>query len=258
MDGPVWLVLPTYDEADNVDAIVRAAVATLARAAPGSHHVLIVDDSSPDGTGKLADALAGELAAVEVLHRPRKGGLGPAYLAGFDRALEAGAAWVLQMDADFSHDPADLARLLAAARQGADLVLGSRYVPGGGVSGWPLRRRLVSRAGSVYAQVSLGLPQRDLTGGLKCFARRTLEAIDLDAVRSRGYAFQVELTYRVVRAGLSVREVPITFYDRRAGQSKMSARIALEAAWLVPALRRRAGRGVGGVTRPELEPDSDP
>jgi len=258
MDGPVWLVLPTYDEADNVDAIVRAAVGTLARAAPGSHHVLIVDDSSPDGTGNLADALAGELEAVEVLHRPRKGGLGPAYLAGFDRALEAGAAWVLQMDADFSHDPADLARLLAAARQGADLVLGSRYVPGGGVSGWPLRRRLVSRAGSLYAQASLGLPQRDLTGGLKCFARRTLEAIDLDAVRSRGYAFQVELTYRVVRAGLSVWEVPITFHDRRAGQSKMSARIALEAAWLVPALRRRAGRGVGGVTRRELEPDSDP
>lgn len=246
MDGPVWLVLPTYDEADNVDAIVRAAVATLARAAPGSYHVLVVDDSSPDGTGERADALAGELEGVEVLHRPLKGGLGLAYLAGFHRALEAGAGWVLQMDADFSHDPADLALLLATARQGTDLVLGSRYVPGGGVSGWTLPRRLTSRAGSFYARTALGLPQRDLTGGLKCFARRALEAIDLDAVRSRGYAFQVELTYRVVRAGLAVREVPIVFHDRRAGQSKMSAGIALEAAWLVPALRRRVVQGEVG------------
>jgi dolichol-phosphate mannosyltransferase len=237
--GPAWLILPTYDEADNVVAIVEAALAVLERAAPAGHHVLIVDDNSPDGTGRLADELAGRHEAVSVLHRPGRGGLGPAYLAGFREALDAGAGFVLEMDADFSHDPADLARMLEAA-QDADLVLGSRYVDGGRVTDWGLTRRLVSRGGCWYARRALGLEVRDLTGGLKCFRREVLETIDLRTVRSHGYAFQVELTHRAVRRGFRVVEIPITFRERRAGASKMSWRIAVEAAWLVPQLRRRA------------------
>jgi dolichol-phosphate mannosyltransferase len=201
--------------------------------------VLVVDDSSPDGTGAIADRLAAEHVWLEVLHRSKKGGIGPAYLAGFRHALARGAAFVLEMDSDFSHDPADLARLLAAVRSGADLALGSRYVPGGGVSDWGLLRRLVSEGGSAYARIVLGLRVRDLTGGFKCFRREVLESIHLDGVRSRGYAFQVELTYRAVRAGYRVVEVPIVFRDRQRGQSKMSWRIALEAALLVPGLRFR-------------------
>lgn len=236
-----WLILPTFDEAENVAAIVTAALGVLREAAPGGFRVLVVDDSSPDGTGAIADALAAEHDEVEVLHRAERTGLGPAYLAGFARALDGGASHVMEMDADFSHDPADLARLLARAHDDADLVLGSRYVPGGGVRDWGAVRRVVSRGGSWYARIVLGLDVRDLTGGFKCFRREVLEAIDLPSVRSKGYAFQVELTYRAVRRGFRVAEVPIVFRDRLHGRSKMSARIALEAAWLVPRLRRRGG-----------------
>ena len=238
MSGHAWLILPTYDEAENIEAIVRAALEVLERAAPGRHRILIVDDDSPDGTGRIADALASELAAVEVLHRKVREGLGPAYLAGFARALDAGAAFVLEMDSDFSHNPHDLARLLAAAED-ADLVLGSRYVPGGGVRDWGLVRRFVSRGGSFYAQRVLGLRIRDLTGGFKCFRREVLEAIDLPTIRSRGYAFQVELTHRAARAGFRIVELPIVFRDRQRGSSKMTWRIAAEAAVLVPQLRMR-------------------
>jgi dolichol-phosphate mannosyltransferase len=239
MSGEPWLILPTYNEAENVEAIVAAAGSVLARAAPEGHRVLIVDDGSPDGTGAIADRLAAEHEWVSVLHRSEKNGIGPAYLAGFRRALDSGAGFVMEMDSDFSHDPADLARLLAAVHAGADLALGSRYVPGGAVSDWGLVRRIVSEGGSTYARWVLGLRVRDLTGGFKCFRREVLEAIQFDGVRSRGYAFQVELTYRAVRAGFSVVEVPITFRDRQRGTSKMSWRIALEAMWLVPRLRFR-------------------
>ena len=234
-----WLVVPTYNEAANIEALVRAALPRLreATSAAGTR-ILIVDDSSPDGTGRVADALADRFDEVEVLHRPAKEGLGRAYLAGFERALAGGAALVLQMDADCSHDPADLPRLVAATEQ-ADLVLGSRYVPGGGITDWGLVRRLLSRGGSIYARRVLGLDVRDLTGGYKCFRREALETLSLDRVTTNGYAFQIEVTYRAVRAGLRVREIPIVFHERRTGRSKMTARIALEAVWKVPALRRR-------------------
>jgi dolichol-phosphate mannosyltransferase len=201
--------------------------------------VLVIDDSSPDGTGEIADRLAGELSWVHVLHRERKEGLGPAYLAGFRHALELGADLVFEMDCDFSHDPRDVPRL-AEATERADLVLGSRYVEGGGTRDWGLVRRFISRGGSLYAQVLLQLGIRDLTGGFKCYRRRVLETIDLDAIDSRGYAFQIETTYRAIRAGFSVVEVPITFADREVGGSKMSRGIVLEAIWKVPALRLRA------------------
>ena len=223
-------MLPTYNEAANLERIVPAV-----RAAVPQARILVVDDGSPDGTGKIADALAGADGAVEVLHRPVKQGLGPAYVAGFARALGQGASHVVEMDADGSHDPADVARLLAA---GADLALGSRYVPGGGIENWALWRRAVSRAGCRYARAVLGVPVADLTGGLKCFTADALHAIDYASVRSRGYAFQVELTYRALQRGLRVVELPIVFRDRRLGHSKMSARIALEAMVLVPRLRR--------------------
>jgi dolichol-phosphate mannosyltransferase len=240
MSREPWLVLPTYNEAENVEAIVHAAAEVLARAAPEGFRVLVVDDSSPDGTGAIADRLHGEHQWLQVLHREQKNGIGPAYLAGFAHALERDAGYVLEMDSDFSHDPADLARLLhAVVVDGADLALGSRYVPGGGVSDWGLLRRLISEGGSTYARWVLGLSVRDLTGGFKCFRREVLEAIQFDGVRSRGYAFQVELTYRAVRAGFRVVEVPIVFRDRQRGQSKMSWRIAAEAMWLVPRLRFR-------------------
>jgi dolichol-phosphate mannosyltransferase len=238
MPGAAWLILPTYNEADNLEPFVRAALPVLAAAAPEGHRILVVDDNSPDGTGEIADRLAAEMEAVEVLHRPLKQGLGPAYLAGFEAALAGGAGHVLEMDSDFSHDPADIARLLEAARD-ADLVLGSRYVDGGGVSDWSAGRRFVSRAGCGYARTVLGVGIGDLTGGFKCFSRAVLEGIDLETVRSTGYAFQVELTFRALRHGFRVVEVPILFHERRAGRSKMSARIALEALWLVPALRLR-------------------
>ena len=236
-----WLILPTYDEADNVEPFVRAALPRLAAAAGDEHRLLIVDDSSPDGTGEIADRLAAELGAVEVLHRRAKDGLGRAYLAGFDRALGAGAELVMEMDCDFSHDPADIPRLIEAAAD-ADLVLGSRYVIGGGVVNWGLARRLLSRGGSWYARTVLGVPTRDLTGGFKCFRRAVLAGLDLDGVHAGGYGFQIELTYRALEAGFRVREVPIVFHERREGASKMSGWIALEAVWKVPVLRLRGGR----------------
>jgi dolichol-phosphate mannosyltransferase len=239
VSGEPWLILPTYNEAENLQAIVRAAGEVLARAAPEGFRVLVVDDGSPDGTGELADQLAAEHEWVRVLHRAEKSGIGPAYLAGFRHALDNDAGYVMEMDSDFSHDPADLARLLAAVRDGADLALGSRYVPGGGVREWGWLRRFVSEGGSTYARLVLGLRVRDLTGGFKCFRREVLEAIRFDRVRSQGYAFQVELTYRAVQAGFRVVEVPIVFRDRQQGTSKMSWRIAAEAMWLVPLLRFR-------------------
>jgi dolichol-phosphate mannosyltransferase len=237
--GVPWLILPTFDEAQNIEAIVRAADAVLADASPDGHRILVVDDGSPDGTGAIADRLAIELGSVEVLHRAGRQGLGPAYLAGFAHALDREATHVMEMDSDFSHDPGDLARLLGAVRDGADLALGSRYVAGGGVSDWGLGRRLISRGGSWYARRVLSLGVRDLTGGFKCFRREVLEAIELPTVRSQGYAFQVELTYRAVLGGFRVVEVPIVFRERRLGRSKMSWRIAAEAMVLVPRLRQR-------------------
>jgi dolichol-phosphate mannosyltransferase len=238
MTAVPYVVLPTFNEAENIERTVGTVLAVLNEASPSGFRVLIVDDDSPDGTGSIADRLAAEHRAVEVLHRQTREGLGPAYLAGFRQALSAGAGYVLEMDADGSHDPHDIARLLTTVRDGdADLALGSRYVSGGRVTDWSLLRRAVSRGGSWYAQVVLGVHVRDLTGGFKCFAARVLSAIDLDSVRSRGYAFQVELTYRAVSAGFRVVEIPITFRNRRLGSSKMNWRIAAEAAWLVPALR---------------------
>jgi dolichol-phosphate mannosyltransferase len=232
MSAPVWVILPTYDEAGNLERLVRAVLA----AVPGAH-VLVVDDSSPDGTGAIAEALAAERDDVEVLHRPRKSGLGRAYIAGFAHALRAGAGTIVEMDADFSHDPADLPRLIERLADGPDVVLGSRYVPGGGIADWGPVRRSISRLGCGYARRVLGVGVHDLTGGFKVFRASALEAIDYAGVRSQGYAFQVELTYRALRRGLTVVEVPIVFSERVHGTSKMSARIALEAAWLVPALR---------------------
>jgi dolichol-phosphate mannosyltransferase len=237
-EGPAWVVLPTYNEAANIEAMVEAVLSKL----PESGRVLVVDDNSPDGTGAIAERLAEADDRLEILHRPRKEGLGPAYVAGFRRALSAGAGLVLEMDSDFSHDPAYLPRLMEAAER-ADLVIGSRYVAGGGVEDWSPIRQAISRGGSAYARAALGVGVRDLTGGFKCFRREVLEALDLDTVRSRGYAFQVELTYRALRHGFEVVEVPIVFRDRRAGDSKMGGWIVAEAIWRVPLLRlsRRSG-----------------
>jgi dolichol-phosphate mannosyltransferase len=243
MSAPIWLVIPTFNEAENIEGIVRAAEAELRRVAPGAFRILIVDDNSPDGTGRLADELAGGLEGVEVLHRPGKAGLGQAYLAGFARALAGGAERVIEMDADFSHDPRYLPLLLRAGEQ-ADLVLGSRYVPGGGVRDWGLARRMISRGGGLYARTILGVGIRDLTGGFKCIRREVLERIDLQSVRAEGYVFQIEVTYRALLAGFRVEEVPIVFSDRTLGRSKMSSRIALEAMWLVPRLRRSAAAAI--------------
>ena len=235
-----WLVLPTYNEAENIEPIVAAVLSHLSGAA-AEHRVLVVDDASPDGTGVLADRIARDNPAVEVLHRTGKDGLGRAYLDGFRVALDAGAELVMEMDADFSHDPADVPRLIRAADD-ADLVLGSRYVEGGGVAGWEWHRRVLSRGGCWYARTILGVPVRDLTGGFKCFRRGVLETLDLDAVHADGYGFQIEMTYRTLKAGFRVREIPIMFHERRAGASKMDARIAAEAVWKVPTLRARARR----------------
>ena len=234
MQVPTAVVcLPTYNERENLEPMLRAL-------ADKGVRVLVIDDNSPDGTGELADRLAAELDYVDVLHRERKEGLGPAYLAGFRRALAGGAELVLEMDCDFSHDPNDVPRLIAAVEDGADVALGSRYVPGGGVRNWGLLRRFISAGGSAYARVLLGVKIRDLTGGFKCYRRRVLETIDLDSVDSKGYAFQIETTYRALRAGFKVVEVPITFADREAGGSKMSKGIVAEAIWKVPALRLAA------------------
>jgi dolichol-phosphate mannosyltransferase len=250
MPGPAWLILPTYDEADNLAALVDRVRGVLAKAAPEGFRVLVIDDGSPDGTGAIADELAARHGDVDVLHRPRRTGLAGAYAAGFERALAAGAGYVLQMDADFSHRPEDLPRLLTRAREGVDVVLGSRYVTGGGVENWSRGRRLVSRGGCWYARAVLGVPVRDLTGGLKCFRAEALEGIGLTSVRSRGYAFQVEVTWRALGRGLRVEEIPIVFEERREGRSKMTRGIAVEAAWRVPVMRVRArgrlGRSVSG------------
>jgi len=224
--------LPTYNERENLERMVRAL-------GEQGVSVLVIDDNSPDGTGELADRLSQELDHVEVLHRERKEGLGPAYLAGFERALADGAELILEMDCDFSHDPADVRRLIAAAAE-AGLALGSRYIPGGSVESWGLVRRAVSAGGSLYARLLLGVDVRDLTGGFKCYRRAVLETIDLGAISSRGYAFQIETTYRALRAGFQVVEVPIAFVDREQGGSKMSRRIVLEAIWKVPVLRFKA------------------
>jgi dolichol-phosphate mannosyltransferase len=232
------ICLPTYNEKENLEQMVGA----LGALGMDGLEVLVVDDASPDGTGEIADRLAGELPWVHVLHRARKEGLGPAYLAGFGRALELGAELVFEMDCDFSHNPADVPRLAAAAAD-ADLVLGSRYAHGGGIGNWGFFRRFISRGGSLYAQVLLQLGVRDLTGGFKCYRRQVLETIDLEAISSLGYAFQIETTYRTLRAGFRVVEVPITFSDRRVGKSKMSRAIVLEAVWKVPLLRLRALAG---------------
>jgi dolichol-phosphate mannosyltransferase len=240
--GLPWLILPTFNEAENIEPVVVAAREVLGAASPDGFRILVVDDDSPDGTGRIADRLAGEHPEVEVLHRSVREGLGPAYIAGFQHALAGGAGYVFEMDADFPHDPKDLARLLAAVREGdADLALGSRYVAGGAVLDWGLLRRIVSRGGSLYAAVILGLTVRDLTGGFKCFRAEVLEAIDLPSVRAHGYAFQVELTNRTIRRGFRVAEVPITFRDRLRGKSKMSTKIAVEAMFLVPRLRKFKG-----------------
>ncbi|WCB96898.1 Polyprenol monophosphomannose synthase [Baekduia alba] len=239
MPGLPWLILPTFDEAENIELIVAAALDVLRVAAPEGFRILVVDDDSPDGTGRIADRLASDHDEVEVLHRTAREGLGPAYLAGFRHALSQDAAFVFEMDSDFSHDPNDLARLLEPVRDGrADVALGSRYVAGGAVLDWGLVRRIISRGGSLYAAVILGLTVRDLTGGFKCFRAEVLESIDLPSVQAHGYAFQVELTNRAIRRGFRVVEVPITFRDRLRGKSKMSARIAIEAMFLVPRLRR--------------------
>ncbi len=239
MAADIWLIIPTYDEAANVERIVTAAREQLQRIAPDQYRILVVDDNSPDGTGEIADRLAEDDDAIEVLHRAGKSGLGQAYLSGFHHGMDRGAETFIEMDADFSHDPCYLPALLEAARR-ADLVLGSRYVPGGGVSDWGVLRQLVSRGGGVYARRVLGVSVRDLTGGYKVIHRRVLEAIDLPSVRAEGYVFQIEVTYRAILAGFTVREVPIVFADRIAGTSKMSARIALEAILRVPELKREA------------------
>ena len=233
--------LPTYNERGNLEPMVRRLGDVFAASGLDAR-VLVVDDASPDGTGEIADQLARELAWLEVLHRPAKQGLGPAYLAGFHRALAGGAELVAEMDCDFSHDPGDLPRLVAAA-ESADVAVGSRYVRGGGIRNWGAVRRAVSRAGSLYARLVLGVPVHDLTSGFKCYRREVLEAIGLARITSKGYAFQIETTYRALRAGFRVVEVPITFTDRETGGSKMSRRIVLEAVLTVPALRLRAAVG---------------
>jgi dolichol-phosphate mannosyltransferase len=222
--------LPTYNEAENLEKIVHAL-------GPHDVDVLVIDDGSPDGTGAIADRLAGELDYVRVLHRAHKGGIGRAYIAGFKHVLAGDSELILEMDCDFSHDPADVPRLIAACAAGADLALGSRYVPGGGTRNWGVVRRLISWGGSFYARVLLGVRIRDLTGGFKCFRRHVLETLDLDAIESKGYAFQIETTYRVVKRGFRVEEIPIVFVDRTEGTSKMSQSIVLEAMLRVPLLR---------------------
>ncbi len=234
-----WVCVPTYNERENIEGLVTGVRQALVDAGIDGH-VLVVDDGSPDGTGRIADDMAARDDRVHVLHRASKEGIGPAYRAGFRHAMAHGADLILEMDCDFSHDPHDVPRLIAAAR-GADVVLGSRYVPGGGVAEWGIVRRAISRGGCLYAQAWIGTSVKDLTGGFKCFRREVLEAIPLEEVSGAGYVFQVEMTYRALLQGFRVVEVPITFTDRTKGQSKMSRGIVMEAAVLVPRLRRRLG-----------------
>jgi len=236
MNVRIWIIIPTYDEADNVESIVHAVRDEMNEIAAGEFRILIVDDNSTDGTGQIADRLAADGQPVEVMHRSAKDGLGRAYIAGFNHALSAGGELFVQMDADFSHDPKYLKDLITAADE-ADVVLGSRYVTGGGVRNWGISRKIVSRGGSAYARTVLSVGVRDLTGGFKCIRRDVLETIDLATLRADGYVFQIEVTYRALQAGFTVKEIPILFSDRAAGTSKMSWRIALEAMLLVPSLR---------------------
>jgi dolichol-phosphate mannosyltransferase len=229
------ICVPTYNERANLERLVEA----LAPHLRAGDRILVIDDGSPDGTGEIADRLAAELPYIDVLHRPVKTGLGPAYLAGFERALASDAELVLEMDCDFSHNPADVPRLIAAAEAGADLVLGSRYVEGGGVTDWGFVRRAISRGASIYTALFLQMGVKDPTGGFKCFRRRVLETLDLDAITASGYTFQIEVTYLARRAGFRIVEVPIVFSDRERGRSKMSRAIVLEAIWRVPLLRVR-------------------
>lgn len=226
--NPALVIIPTYNERDNLEPITS----TVLKAEPRVD-ILVVDDNSPDGTGQLADALAAKQPRIKVLHREKKEGLGKAYLHAFRWALDAGYQYIIEMDADFSHDPKYLPKLIDEAESGADLVLGSRYVPGGGTVNWGPGRRLISKGGSLYARSILGVGIRDLTGGFKCFRRAVLESMDFSQVKSTGYAFQIELTYRALKAGFKVRELPIVFEDRRVGQSKMSRKIFLEALTMV-------------------------
>lgn len=257
----IWVTIPTFNEAGNIERTARAVCDQLDRLAPGDYRVLVVDDGSPDGTAAVAAALSQELPAIEVLERRAKEGLGRAYLAGFERALAGGAERVVVMDADYSHDPAYIPALLAACER-ADLVLGSRYVPGGGVVDWPWLRRTLSRAGSWYARSLLGVEIRDLTGGYRCIRRSVLEQVDPASLRAQGYVFNIELTYRALREGFRVIEVPISFADRTIGRSKISIWIAVEALWLVPVLRhpwllRRVEEKAPALTPPAASPDPE-
>lgn len=222
----VTVALPTYNEAENLSEIADAIVAH-------GYRLLIIDDASPDGTGEIADRLAGESPLISVLHRDEKLGLGPAYVAGFDRALGEGAEVVVEMDADFSHDPADLPRLVAEVEQGADLAIGSRYVPGGATPDWPLARRVISRGGNFYARSMLGIPTRDATAGFRAFRSDALRRLPYESAGASGYGFQVEMVWRAHQIGLSVVEIPVSFHDRTRGTSKMGPRIVVEAMWLV-------------------------
>lgn len=246
-------MLPTYNEAANIEAFVGVVRANL----PRSARVLIVDDNSPDGTGRIADELASRDAGVSVLHRPQKEGLGPAYIAGFRLALSEGAELIVEMDSDFSHDPRYLPSLMTASED-AGLTIGSRYVPGGNVGDWNLLRRMISRGGSAYARRVLGLQIQDLTAGFRCFRREVLEAIDLGSIKSRGYAFQVEMAYRTIQLGFEVVEVPIVFRERRAGASKIDGAIIAEAAWRIPLMRLKGGdQGNRSPQRSHLKRDSE-
>ena len=236
----VWVCVPTYNERENLEAMAARLMDVFDESGIDGH-MLVIDDGSPDGTGRIADELAAREQRVEVLHRTEKAGLGPAYRAGFRHAMSRAADLIMEMDCDFSHDPAAVPSLVAAA-QSADLVLGSRYVRGGGVADWGLMRRAISRGGSLYAQLILGVHVKDLTGGFKCFRRDVLEALPLDQVGSAGYVFQIEMTYRAILQGFTVVEVPITFTDRTEGTSKMSKGIVLEAVTHVPKLRWQLGR----------------
>jgi dolichol-phosphate mannosyltransferase len=241
----VWVILPTYDEADNIGPISAAILAALPEGT-----LLVVDDDSPDGTGRLADALAAADPRIRVRHRSLKQGLGRAYLDGFGVALAGGATTVVQMDADFSHDPAALPGLVAPiAADTADLVIGSRYTQGGGVVDWGLGRKVISRGGSLFARIVLRLEPNDLTGGFKAWRAATLAAVPFDGVHAGGYVFQIEMTFRASRAGARIREVPITFRDRRVGQSKMSRRIVVEALVVVIQLRAEELRRIVGRRR---------
>jgi len=233
------IILPTYNERENVKHFVEA-LQNVFKSNSLDGRIIIVDDNSPDGTGEIADDLAGCYPNLSVIHRPQKQGIGPAYVAGFKKALKTDTRYIFEMDCDFSHDPAYVPVFLNAIAD-ADLVLGSRYVPGGRIKNWGLGRRIISRGGGLYAKWILGVNVNDLTGGLKCFRREVLEALDLDSVSSQGYGFQIELTYRAIKKGFRVKEIPITFMDRQIGQSKMSRKIVLEAALLVWKLRMRSG-----------------